>query len=1272
MRKCNCSGNCGPQTDGLTRREFIELAAAGTAGALLTNPALGAAFELPPEELQKWTRELFAPSKPRVYVSGQHTDARMHLGGIGTGNFEIGVDGQFTNWQLFNTLRDGYVPLHFGVKAGGVARLLQTAGGPTAPRVRQIEMVGEYPLARLRFLDPALPVQLELEAFSPFAPLDTRISSMPLACFVFRIHNPTAQGQTVSLAELMMNPIGYDAADRLERITHPTLGGNVNEFFRESHATGLLLRAEAGKEPTLDKPVLICVPPNLRGLQAPPPDHPDNLKIEVLDRQPLDVKNLPNPTHTILWLEDVPSDISLSFLRSARDAVLAGATLLFSGQTQPLLRAYAAVSGGKPLAQTSPRPDILFEDFERGYENWKVEGAAFGKGPARGTLPNQQRVSGFIGKGLVNSYLEGDDTIGRLTSKPFTVERHFIRFLVGGGHHANTQIRLFVGDRIVRAVSGKDNERLEPVTWDVREFANQTAHIEIVDEQKGGWGHVNVDHIEFSDQPANRQVMELLEELLPARFSWLRGAAPGRPEQDYFDGLEVHPETKTTTARNGLGLLIRNVGKGKVVLAAGQILDPAHAALINARQRAYVVLCDLVGANYSVTPGQSPKASGFGTLALALLQARNLKETGSAAASTTPAIAPPTGTRALDQADLTQTDVTVLPAFEDLNEAWRQFADQGRFAAPEQSKPNTPTPPGRTVYGALAAMVTVAPNATVELPFLLAWHYPNKYNAAGAWMGCHYATLWPEARAVLRETAANFATLREKTARFRRTFYDSTLPYWLLDCLTANAAIIRHAGVVFRIANGDVYAWEGSNGCCQPTCTHVWGYEQTLSRLFPDLEREMRRIDFKHQQRQDGGVNNRTDVPSPPRPTGEQPFADGHASCILKAYREALNSPDESFFGEYWPHIERAVDYLIGRDAKSHGGQPAGYLEDDQWNTYDEALHGVTTFISGYYLSALRAGEEWARRQGDTAAAERFHNVFVKGQERLVELCWNGEYFQQHLPDYMQRPGEVGPGCMSDQLIGQWWAHQLGLGYVLPKDKVVAALRSIFKYNFKSDLTGWKHMPRAFAGDKDKGLIICTWPKGGRPGHVMLYSDEVWTGIEYQVAAHMIYEGLIEEGLAIIKGARDRYDGLPRPPIGRNPWNEIECGGHYARAMSSWSLLLALSGWEYNGPRQTLRFAPRHTPDNFKGFWCGPEGWGSLRQMRDAKMQQNEIHIAEGSFAVARILLASRTTPATVLCRVGEKPCEATLRAAANGTEVSLTRPLTLKTGETLLLRLES
>ena len=1182
---------------------------------------------------------MLQPAAPRLYSSTTHTDARLHLGGIGTGNFELGADGQLTTWQLFNTLRDGQVPFHFAVKAGGMARLLQTTGGPEAPRVERIEMRGEYPFAFLRFLDAALPVKLELAAFSPFAPLNTRLSSVPLAAFVFRIANPTAQKQIVSLAAFLQNPVGYDAIGALEGARHPNFGGNVNQSLSEGRAQGILFRAVPGSEPTLDAPVSLYVSANLEGLQTPPPDRPKNLVLEALDRMPSAPEAFAGPARTVVWLEEPPADLPEPTLRRARDAVLAGATLVLAGKTMPLLAAYAKASGGRPLEQTPGRPDIPFEDFEQGYGKWTVQGRAFGDKPATGTLPNQQPVSGFLGKGLVNSYLEGDGTTGRLVSKPFTIERNYIRFLVGGGSHANTQIRLVVGERVVRAAAGRDNERLLPASWDVRELQGQTAHLEIVDENQGGWGHINVDQIEFADQPANRAVFLLLEELLPARFSGVRPSGPrepGAPNTVEFDGLELREGASGSAAASGLRLLRRPLGKGQVVLAAGPVLEPEQAELAGRRQRAYATLCGLVGANYVVPAGPLPTAPGFGTLALATLAG----------------------------------NATVQCDFADVNAAWAEFAGRGGFTPIEQAKASPPTALGSTVTGAVAATVEIPANGAVEVPFLLTWRYPNKYSAAGVAMGCHYATEWADARAAMRQAAENFARWREATERFRETFYDSTLPYWLLDCVTSQAAIIRHIGVVFRLANGDVYGWEGSNGCCQPTCTHVWGYEQTLARLFPDLERDMRRIDYQHQQRPDGGINNRTDVPSPPHPTGEQPFADGHASCILKAWREALNHPDDSWLKEHWPRVKRAVEYLIARDAATAGGQPAGVLRDDQWNTYDEALHGVTTFIGTYYLAALRAGEEWARRMGDQAAAARFRGVFENGQQKLVELCWNGEYFQQHLADYLKRSGEVGPGCMSDQLIGQWWAHQLGLGYLLPKDMVQSALRAVFKYNWKPDLTGWRHSPRAFAGDRDKGLIICTWPKGGRPASVMLYSDEVWTGIEYQVAAHLIYEGMIEEGFAIVKGARDRYDGVPRPPIGRNPWNEIECGGHYARAMSSWSLLLALTGWQYDGPRQALRFTPRCQPDNFKAFFCGPEGWGSLRQTRDARGQSDEITVAEGALALSQIVLATPAAPKVASVRLGQRSLPASLKSLAEGAVLVLQSPLRLSRGDTVSIRL--
>ncbi len=1238
VRKCKCSGGCcGPQTDEVSRRGFLTVVGAGAATATVAAQAWADWLQThtSPEELARWKKALMQPTSPTVYRSDLNKDARMHLGGIGTGNIEIGCDGQFTRWQLFNTLADGYVPLMFAVKAGDVARLLQTEGGPDLPRVKQIEMIGEYPIATLKFVDADLPVKLELSAFTPFSPLDSRFSSMPLAALVFRVQNPTDTKQTVSLAALMQNPVGYDALGAAsDGAKHDKFAGNINESLRDGKAVGLTLRTEPGKSPSLDKPVHLFVGDNLGSLAPIDGWRPTTLAVDVMEENRPPAPNTAEDARDVIWFEEPVIDTSEATLAAAKKAVEAGATLVFSGEALPLLALYAG-SRGAPARR---HLDVVFEDFEHGYDKWKVEGTAFGREPAKGTFPNQQPVTGFKGKGLANSYIGDDNATGKLISQPFTIKRNFIRFLIGGGAHPTTQIRLIVGGKIVRASSGHNEERLRPEPWDVREFAGKKAHIEIVDEQKGPWGHINIDQIEFCDTALSPTLVKLLDELLPARFSAIRPAAGNKVT---FADLQLEPGAKQTTLATEFDVLTKPLGKGQVAVAAGAILDPSQVGSAAAQQRAYQALCELAGAVYTPAEGIPPAACGFGTLALV------------AAAG----------------------DVTVLPAFDDWSAAWEQFKTSGAFQPVAEAKANAPTAVGKTVNGAVATTIEVPAGGSVEVPFLLAWRYPNKYSARPAdncglpvtMMGCYYATLWPDAKAIVRDAAANFATIQKRTETFRKTFYDSTLPYWLLDCITSQAATIRHIGVVFQIANGEPYGWEGSNGCCQPTCTHVWGYEQTLAHLFPDLERGMRRIDFMCQQEPGGGVNNRTALPTPGHPTCEHPFVDGHSSCILKAYREALNSPDDSFFKQYWPHVKRAVEYLIGRDAA--GKQPDGVLEDVQWNTYDEALHGVTTFMSGYYLAALRAGEEWAKRTGDTKTAERFHAIFLKGQENLVKRCWNGEYFQQDLPNYMHMPGEVGPGCMCDQLIGQWWAHQLGLGYILPKEKVQSALRSIFKYNWLTDITGFHQSPRVFCAPGDKGMLIVSWPKGGRPPHVMLYSDEVWTGTEYQVAGHMLCEGMIDEAYAIIKGARDRYDGIPKPPIGRNPWNEIECGGHYARAMSSWSLLTGASGYEYDGTAKSLRFTPRITPKHFKSFFAGPEGWGSLLQTQGGGKQGNEIHVVEGQLVLNEIRLAP---PAGLKQAVlGGEPVgqtTAALTPESDGVLVKFDKPIVIKAGQTLTI----
>ena len=164
---------------------------------------------------------------------------------------------------------------------------------------------------------------------------------------------------------------------------------------------------------------------------------------------------------------------------------------------------FAALMATTPLIQAQQdksRPDILIADFEgETYGDWKVEGEAFGKAPAKGTLPRQQRVSGFKGKGLVNTFFKQDGTKGSLTSPSFKVERNYLSFLIGGGPHKNTCLQLLVDGKVVDARSGNSDETLIPALFDVSGRQGKTVQLRVLDENTGGWGHVNLDHIVQTD-----------------------------------------------------------------------------------------------------------------------------------------------------------------------------------------------------------------------------------------------------------------------------------------------------------------------------------------------------------------------------------------------------------------------------------------------------------------------------------------------------------------------------------------------------------------------------------------------------------------------------------------------------------------------------------------------------------------------------------------------------------------------------------------------------
>jgi non-lysosomal glucosylceramidase len=291
------------------------------------------------------------------------------------------------------------------------------------------------------------------------------------------------------------------------------------------------------------------------------------------------------------------------------------------------------------------------------------------------------------------------------------------------------------------------------------------------------------------------------------------------------------------------------------------------------------------------------------------------------------------------------------------------------------------------------------------------------------------------------------------------------------------------------------------------------------------------------------------------------------------------------------------------------------------------------------YLGALRAAEEIARHLGEVDLATEYRRVYESGRDRTERELWNGHYYIQvtHLPtadeqlanDHLTwhtsgvRPGEpepryqYGPGCLSDQLLGQWLAEVVGLGHLVAPERVRSTVSAIFENNFKTNLANHESCQRTYALNDEAGLLLCSWPNGGRPRYPFPYADEVWTGVEYQVAAHLIYEGLVDEGLKIVAGTRSRHDGARR-----NPWNEFECGHHYARALASWSVLLALSGYHYSAPEGRLTFAPRINALDFRCFFSAGDGWGSFRQLSDEDSLRADITIREGTLALQTLSLS--------------------------------------------------
>jgi uncharacterized protein (DUF608 family) len=619
---------------------------------------------------------------------------------------------------------------------------------------------------------------------------------------------------------------------------------------------------------------------------------------------------------------------------------------------------------------------------------------------------------------------------------------------------------------------------------------------------------------------------------------------------------------------------------------------------------------------------------------------------------------------------------------------WDDFTHDGAL---------TSDSPAVSPVGSIAVTQSLPAGGQNSVTFLLAWHFPNRTPERCGWpapeegqksapVGNYYCRQFTDAWTVAQRVAQQLPTLEERSRRFAATIESSTLPPAALDAALSNLSTLR-TNTAFRTADGEFHGFEGCNdqsGCCHGTCTHVWNYEQATAFVFPSLAHSVRESEFLRNTRDDGLMGFRSYLPDGKK-IWDKAAADGQMGCLMKLYRDWQLGGDTEWLRGLWPHAKRALEF-----AWIKGGWDAnrdGVAEGVQHNTYDVEFYGPNPLCGVWYLGALRAGEEMARALGDQDSAEEYQRLFGNGSKWIDANLFNGEYYIQKVegraaedvaeglrigagaanpekPDY-----QMGEACLVDQLLGQYMAHVAGLGYLLDDEHVHKALKSVFRHNYIPNLSEHECVQRTYALNDEGGVLVASYPSGKRPEIPFPYFAEAWTGEEYQFAAHLAFEGMTAEAQAVVESARLRHDGESR-----NPWNEPECGYHYARAMSAWALIIALSGFRYSGVDRRLTLTPRVRAQDFRCFWSVPSGWGKFSQTTTATNQAVEVETLEGSMAVARLDLGGngRAARKNVSARLGQETLAATLREEGKLRVVAFEREVRIVPGRSLWVLLRA
>ncbi|MCT4643761.1 MAG: non-lysosomal glucosylceramidase [Carboxylicivirga sp.] len=537
---------------------------------------------------------------------------------------------------------------------------------------------------------------------------------------------------------------------------------------------------------------------------------------------------------------------------------------------------------------------------------------------------------------------------------------------------------------------------------------------------------------------------------------------------------------------------------------------------------------------------------------------------------------------------------------------------------------------GMTWSGALNLKLTVLPGETKHLNMILTWYFPNGLNGGhmdkwdawgkGDWegQGNNYANYWSNINEVNDYIIKNHKWLMQTSEKFADAYYQTNFPWWLTERLGNQLAILK-SRTIFHDKRGYVGLWEGcgsGDGSCSGNCNHVWHYAQSHARLFPEMGRRIKEQSFE-------AIKENGQIPYR-QPAGSPAF-DGQCGDIIGAYREYLLSADKAWLKGQYPAIKKAMNYLVNK----HDTDKDGWLSDaPKHTTYDASMTGNPSILTSLYAVALKASAEMAKVAGDNEQAASWEKMSVNSIKLQDDHLWNGEYYYQ-IPGE-KRATDYENGCMTDQLLGQWWADQLNMGSLYPDYRIHEATKAVLKYNFKSNLKNHIQVSRKFAKDEEAGMVGTTWPGNDRTPYASGYSDEVWTSYEYTIGAALMKYGESRGAATLLRSGYDRYNGVLREGYktdngwgnfgySGNPFGDDECGQFYSRALASWSVLLAAQGFEYNGPEGSIAFNPVWKPEAHTSFFSTAKGWGTFKQTNKGGSLNNKLELAHGTLVLKEI-----------------------------------------------------